>query len=646
MIALLRIVRIAYAMGFQQNRFSTWLKLAYAVIALAAVINHSSAAPNIIVIMIDDAGYEDILDRDLIRPNIDQLRFESKVFKNFYTAPMCSPSRLALLTGLNPARLGVQWVFGARSRRGIGTDQQTLVDILNTAGYQTAHFGKWHAGRGQGYSAWDHDFDYVVRSTKGPAAAGYLNPEIEHNDRIKKEYSGGHMTDVLTDQVLDFLSNKTRESQPFFLNLWYHAPHGRYEASDRWMQRYPVKTSYRRFKALFSQLDENIGRIVQFVDSTPSMRENTVIVFTSDNGANNKSRKKNGFFRGYKKDVFEGGIHLPLFVRWPGRIEPGEDSSVLTIVDLLPTISELAGAKAPAKLDGHSFSDIALGTAAERPRPEPLFFMHKVRSDLSRKKLFTPELAQLSWAVLDGDWKLVFEPLDAPLPMLFNWANDIGETQDLAGSEPALVQNMHQDYIRWKSRVSELALHPKVLSESAYFDGKSIRFAAGGSIAYQYDPLQNLNDMDMTFMVDFKLSKIPRHNAVIARKPGVWELRLSPDRQLELKLSSKENKHVEITGSDYQVAAGRRYSVAFTIVGMKRLSNYARLYAREDSQNSFEKIAEGVGVRGTRFNAYAIELGTSKPGQNSIEGTLWNPRLFITPFTNDELPAVRLITDQ
>ena len=165
-------------------------------------------------------------------------------------------------------------------------------------------------------------------------------------------------------------------------------------------------------------------------------------------------------------------------------------------------------------------------------------------------------------------------------------------------------------------------------------------------IAYRYHPLQNLGDMDMTFLIDLRVHEGREREGVIARKAGVWEMRLNRQGQLELELQARKQNRSQIIRSKLPLAAGTRYSVAFSIVGMKRLANYARLYVRAASHRGFIKVGEGLGVRNAQFNTDGIELGTSKQVGRSIDGTLWNPRLFIAPFTADELSAVHAGADQ
>ncbi len=601
-------------------------------------IHRSSAGqskPNIIFIMIDDAAYDDIMDRNLIRPNIDKLRSESMVFDNFYTTPMCSPTRVSILSGKYPARYGLHWVYGGRSIGGIGSKDETLIDHLNERGYHTAHFGKWHAGKGQGFQAQDHDFNYLAITERGPAGKnGYFKPVIIYNGGRKKSFHGQHMTDVLTNHMLDYLAEKRPRNSPFFMNIWYHAPHGKHEASPRWLKRYDG--SYQRYKALFSQVDENIGRIVDFVDSDPELRENTIIIFTSDNGGTKRTRDKNGFFRGFKTDVFEGGIHLPMFIRWPGHIRPGNNKSILTTMDLMPTILELAGARKPQGIDGESFTGVALGSQKSLGRSDPLYWMHKVRSDFRKQADFHPELAQLSWAVRDQNWKLVYEPLDSPKPMLFDLTQDIGERKDLAALHPDMVRKLARLYLEWKIGQSELRLDSRTSGE-AKRTSSGVELKSSGRMKFNFSALQNFADMDFTFVAHLTPARIHDKKAVIAQKPGTWVLQINQDQQLELVLTSTKGERRVIVANDLTLQSGKPMSIAFSIVGMKRVNSYVRFYARKEGAKSFRLVGEGQGVRGAAANRNPVQLGGTGLVQASFEGVISNPRFFIAPFNETEL---------
>lgn len=600
----------------------------------------ASGRPNIVVLLLDDAGYNDFSERELIRPNIDRLVSQSLRVDPFYTAPMCSPTRTSLLTARYPARYGLQWVYGRKTRRGIDPNEDNLVKLLNRAGYATAHFGKWHAGQGEGYSVFDIGYDYAIKP-RGVVPHGYLDPVIHYADGSTRKFDGRHLTDVMTDHVVDYLRDRAGTTEPFFLNVWFNAPHGPHQPSERWLSRYSTSDPHRKYKALFSQADENIGRILEAIDANPAWRNNTLVLLASDNGGTPATRESNGELRGFKKDVFEGGIRSPLYLRWPGTLQAGRSSGVVTALDLPTTFLSLAGIGGLNDRDGENLAPYFSQQLQDVGKQRRLFWMHKVEGDLKGRRHFDPAFAQHSWAVREGNWKVVFEPLDSDSPMLFDLSSDPGEKKDLAHLMPSRVDQMYASYLDWKLQASRLPLRIDKFHGSVTQNQDALQFNLGapespGRVVYAYHPLQNITDQDFTFLVSIRLASRAPGRTPIANQAGAWSLHLDADGRLALTLDGRRGRRRAIV-SGLELLPGVRYEVAFSIVGMKNLPNYVRLFARAEGQQDFQLVGEGVGIASVTENQYPIQLGGGPDEPGTLNGELVRPAFFLSPFNLDEL---------
>ena len=432
--------------------FLRWLGTA----AAATVAARSSAAPrrkpNVILFYSDDQGYADLGcfgSKDIKTPHLDALAAMGARLTDYYSAaPVCSPSRAALLTGLTPQRAGVPGnVRAGKDVVGLPGDRVTIAKVCKQAGYATAVFGKWHLGTakasyplGQGFdeylchhygciSFYTHIFSWDRRL--GPVHDLWRNGTEIHED-------GTYMTDIITREALRFIGQ--HKAEPFFLYLPYNAPHYPMEAPKKWMDLYEgMETNRRPYAAMISCLDDSVGQIVAKIQEL-GLLEDTLLVFASDNGPSNEVRTKvdpkgpqpgsSGPFRGSKFSVLEGGIRMPFIAAWKGRIAPGTVSSVPAIaMDVLPTIAEAIGAKPPADLEGTSLWPVFGGkTLAERP----LFW------DRGRQR-----------AVRRGRWKLL---LDAKgTAQLYDLQTDPGEKTDLAKRKPDLVKDLRTLHGRWRA---------------------------------------------------------------------------------------------------------------------------------------------------------------------------------------------------
>lgn len=405
--------------------------------------------PNILFILADDLGYGDLgcYGQQRIRtPNIDVLARQGVRFTQVYAgSTVCAPSRCALMTGRHMGHASIRGNRGPEL--GLPPNEVTMAQLLKRAGYDTAMYGKWGLGGTSSGS---------VPNTRGfDDFFGYLNQTHAHNYypehlwqnqeefllpanwfNRRKQYA----PDLFTDRALKFL-DKPRQN-PFFLYLPYILPHADNElgAATGNGSEVPSDEPYsgeswpaveKNFAAMVTILDRQVGRVLERLEQR-GLARNTLVIFTSDNGPHAEGNHDSKFFtssgplRGIKRDLYEGGIRVPMIARWPGRAAPGSTSDqLLAFWDFLPTFAELAGAAAPSGLDGVSIAS-ALRGEAPREHP-PLYWEFHERG--------------FSQAVRLGEWKGVRPKVDAAVE-LYNLKTDLGEKENLAGREPAIVRKI------------------------------------------------------------------------------------------------------------------------------------------------------------------------------------------------------------
>jgi arylsulfatase A-like enzyme len=405
--------------------------------------------PNFLIIITDDHGYGDVSAfgaKDVITPNIDRLAKEGMLFANMRAnCTVCSPSRAALLTGRYPDRVGVPGVIRTRPEDSWGylaPGVPTLADELKKAGYHTAIVGKWHLGLESPNTPNERGFD-LFRGFLGDMMDSYTSHlrhgqnYLRHNDRIIE--AEGHATDLFTEWAADYLKDrKTEPSQPFFLYLAYNAPHFPIEPPAEWLakvkEREPDLDPKRAANVAFVEhLDHGIGRALSVLDET-GLKENTLVVFTADNGGSLPHGQNNDPWRDGKQSHYDGGLRVPFLARWPGHVAAGSHSDYTGLnFDLFPTFLELAGATTvdPAQLDGLSLVPILRGGTIEAPRD--LYFVRREGGNRYGGKSYE--------AIIRGDWKLMQNDPFSPLE-LYNLKNDPQETTNLATKAPKVFNEL------------------------------------------------------------------------------------------------------------------------------------------------------------------------------------------------------------
>jgi arylsulfatase A-like enzyme len=330
------------------------------------VDSNLNGKPNILLLMADDMGFNDLAinnnNTQIDTPNMDQLARDGVRFTRHYAAAVCSPARAAFLTGISPERLGY-----LPNGRGISPEIVTLPERLTEEGYNTWHIGKWHIGDTE-RSAWpdhqgfDHWFGFLnqwrlagvhVDGELQMSSPTYADPWLEGDTEPGKKFTG-HLENILTDKAIDVISGLNAEQTPWFLNLWFYAPHGPVQPASEFAVKYP-DTPAGRYQALVNQLDTNIGRIIAHLEKIGAL-ENTIIVVVSDNGGTSAAVNNNAPFYGSKKMLTEGGLRTPLIIRWPdGSLNGQVIAYTVSIEDIYPTLLESIGIAAPDNLDGNSF---------------------------------------------------------------------------------------------------------------------------------------------------------------------------------------------------------------------------------------------------------------------------------------------------
>jgi arylsulfatase A-like enzyme len=438
-------------------------------VALAAGGENAEPAadskPNIIYILADDLGWKDVgyHGSDIKTPNIDMLAKTGARLEQYYAQPMCTPSRAALMTGRYPHRYGLQTaVIPSAGKYGLATDEWLLPQVLKEAGYTTAIIGKWHLGHAdRKYWPRQRGFDYQYGPMLGEIdyfthLAHGVRDWFRDNEPVKEE---GYVTKLLGDDAVKLIDSHDPRN-PLFLYLTFTAPHAPYQAPQEYLDRYKhIKDPNRRaYAAMITAMDDQIGRILEALKKT-KMRDNTLILFQSDNGGPRSSKftgevdtskgsipADNGPYRDGKAMLYEGGTRVPALINWPGKIKAGTVvDQPIHIVDMYPTLARLAGAslKKCKPLDGLDVWP-AIAEGKKSPRTEVVYDIEPFRG-----------------AVRQGDWKLVWKATLPSKTELFNLAQDPSEKTDLADKYPEKVAAL-------KKRIEVLAnegVPPLVLAE-------------------------------------------------------------------------------------------------------------------------------------------------------------------------------------
>ena len=446
-----------------------------------------SEKPNVIFVLVDDLGWADLgcMGSTVYEtPNIDQLASEGTVFTNAYaSSPVCSPSRAAIMSGKYPARVKLtDYIPGNRHygphesqklashpfNRQLGLEEYTIAEAFKDAGYNTFFAGKWHLGEEEKYYP-DHQGFYINKggNNTGHPAGGYFSPF--KNPQLTDKYEGEYLTDRLTDETINFIKNE--QEHPFFVCLSFYTVHlpmqGKPEKVEKYRQKVTEKNydgeefirkgdTYHKkwqnmphYAAMVESMDENIGRLLKLLEQE-HLSDNTIIVFTSDNGGMATSNQTENIptsnlpLRAGKGYLYEGGIRVPLIVRWPGNIKAGATTDFPTTgTDFYPTLLDLAGINLEKlqHLDGISLKSVfENGETIDRP-----LFWHYPH--YSGGLGGTP-----AGAVRLGNFKLL-EFYEDDHVELYNLEQDLSEEKDLSEKYPARVKELKKLLHDWRKTV-------------------------------------------------------------------------------------------------------------------------------------------------------------------------------------------------
>lgn len=403
----------------------------------SADANTTSAPPNVLVILVDDLGYGDLSSygaSDLKSPHIDKLIDRGMKFTNFYAnCPVCSPTRAALLTGHYQDLVGVPGVIRTHPQNSWGyllPSAPTLANVFQQAGYHTGIIGKWHLGLESPNTPNERGFASFQGFLGDMMDDYYLHRR--HNVNYmrfnqKTITPKGHATDLFTDWTCEFLLQQATTTNPFFLYLAYNAPHTPIQPPDEWVNKVTQRESgidpkRAKLVALIEHLDAGIGKVVQTLDQT-GLSDNTIIVFSSDNGGQLNVGANNGNLRDGKQSVYEGGLKVPTGIVWKNRIAPHSQSDFMAMsMDIFPTLCEATGISVPVDLDAASFLPTLEGNS-QPPLRKHWFFRRREGGNRYGGKTIE--------AVRSGDWKLLQNSPFTPLE-LYNLKADPLEVKDLA----------------------------------------------------------------------------------------------------------------------------------------------------------------------------------------------------------------------
>lgn len=442
------------------------------IVASLLACNPQIRQPNIILIYVDDMGLGDAsFTSGEVRPtpNIDKLANQGKVFTQYYTnAPVCSPSRVAVTTGMYPLRWNINTFLSSKAHNKtcdqsdyLSAEAPTLAKALKEAGYITAHFGKWHMGGGRDVkdapAISSYGFDECASTWESPDPDPLLTSSNwiwAPTDSIKR----WDRTAYFVDRTLDFL-NRNKEN-PCYINLWPDDVHSPWvpdeESQENWKE---TAFTLPKLEPVIDEFDVQIGRLIDGIERL-GLSENTLIVFTSDNGpAPTFEWKRTNRLRGSKNSLYEGGINMPFFVVWPSKIKAGQidSESILSAVDLFPTLCKIGGGKMPynRELDGKDVSASFFGDDVVNTEREICWEYGRYNPRMSIPKDSLDR--SLSLLVRKGQWKC-FTSFDGSKVELYNLETDPYETTNVAEEHLELAEKFKTKLLEWfkKNDKSEL----------------------------------------------------------------------------------------------------------------------------------------------------------------------------------------------
>jgi arylsulfatase A-like enzyme len=414
----------------------------------ASAAGISGNRPNIIVILTDDQGYGDLGrngNQVIKTPNLDKMYDESLHFEDFHVSPTCSPTRSSIMSGKHEFKNGVTHTILERERMSLKST--TLAQVMQSAGYTTGIFGKWHLGDEDAYQPNKRGFDEVFIHGGGgigqtyPGTCGdapgntYFSPAIKHNGKFEK--TDGYCTDVFFGQAMKWIEASSKGTQPFFAYIPTNAPHGPLQCPEEYKQRCAGNAFY----GMIANIDDNVGKLMTRLKEL-GIDNKTLVVFLNDNGGTGGSF--NAGMRGHKGTAFNGGTRAMSLWRWPGAIKPAACGKLTAHLDFFPTFAELAGAKVPddvvKQLDGFSLVPLL-----ENPQAgwhdERMLFTHVGR--------WNTNVGPQKYAQCSVRWKQYLQVWEKTRWCLYDLQADPGETRDIAGRQTEVAAKLDKAYDAW-----------------------------------------------------------------------------------------------------------------------------------------------------------------------------------------------------
>ena len=456
------------------------LFIAFALcLALPVTLQAESIAgkrPNILFILTDDQGYGDISAHGnpvLKTPNLDKLRSEGVRFTDFHVSPTCSPTRSALMTGRHEFKNGVTHTILERER--LTLKATTVAQVLQSNGYSTGIFGKWHLGDEAEYQPNRRGFNEVFIHGGGgvgqiyPGSCGdapgnkYFDPAILHNGTFVK--TKGYCADLYYEQATKWIDSQRKSNKPFFAYIPSNTPHGPYIARPEDKALYEGKDlapETENFFGMLHNIDQNVGKILSKLDEW-GIAKDTLVIFMNDNGGTAGVKVFNAGMHGSKGTAWLGGTHASSFWRWPGTIKPADCSALTAHIDFFSTLAELAGAKIPdevkPQVEGRSL--VPLLENPNAPWDDRVLITHLGRWP----KLADPNLSKFKMcSVRNKRWHLVSETGAAePKWELFDLQADYGETTDVAAQHQEVVKELAAAFDKFWGEALPLMVNEKVI---------------------------------------------------------------------------------------------------------------------------------------------------------------------------------------
>lgn len=571
----------------------------------------ATSRPNILLILVDDLGNNDIAgwgDSTALTPALDRLSQGAVRFRRHYTDSTCSPSRASLLTGQHAISVGFQ-----PNGLGLSSDLPNLPRSLKELGYRTIHLGKWHVGEALeypeiqpgalGFDYWWGFLNHFV--LRGPDPAGnllqrqptHLDPWLQENGAPPVQHRG-YLDDLLTDKAIEFIG--AGDDQPWFINLWLYSPHTPYQPSSEFQAQFP-DTEEGRYLAVLKQLDHNVQRLLAEL-KRQGLDKNTLVVFASDNGGINQARDNNFPLLGKKATYLEGGVRSPLLVRWPGHFENLDVESVTHITDLYPTLVSLAGGRVPQGLMGRDLTSWLQGGA-------------------------TAERSSLYWAADAGALGMTYAGAHF-LEHRFFYRELFGDINTHAIT-PAIglprvaaqieaekdPKSVSREIAAWESSVRRVAVnwHPEDGGRPGYLSGRDMQRApvfAGYSLG-----------------LALAAPTLGNGRQILIEQPEVWGLSLEPDRRLRLRHGSSElySAPVALNSTCNTLVASfdvqQAYSYPFASAAKAHTVLYLNGQVVLDSDALLMRPPSAVGLKNPTF------IGSGPKGNAPYSGQIGRPIL-------------------